>query len=157
MDSFPLRAEPSKPPPSYAFWLAFTVCYFLALSFTTSTEKLSLASGLPNRMILFPPQTNHFLFLTCTRNFFLLRRYRSNSLRLNQALTAALLRVKLHHQPTSTLISFYNHLLRKSQFLPLLDWSAASFYSRSPLSLAHSPTNSQTMKRTPQILSTLSG
>lgn len=69
MDSFPLRAEPSKPPPSYAFWLAFTVCYFLALSFTTST-----------------------------------------------------------------LISFYNHLLRKSKFFPLLDGSAASFYSRSPLS-----------------------
>lgn len=59
-NGFPLRAEPSKPPPSYAFWLSFTVCYFLALSFTTSTEKLSLASGLPNRMILFPPQTNHF-------------------------------------------------------------------------------------------------
>ena len=69
-NGFPLRAEPGKPPPSYAFWLAFTGCYFLALSFTTSIEKLSLASGLPNHSIslfLRKPTTfekGHFLCLS---------------------------------------------------------------------------------------------
>ena len=35
--------------------MPFSFYDFLLSSLTTSTEKLSLASGLPNRMILFPP------------------------------------------------------------------------------------------------------
>lgn len=51
---------------------------------------------------------------------------------------------------SSTLISFYNHLLRKSPFFPLLDWSAATFHPSAHYSL-HTGRRLATSERHPTL------